>query len=380
MRFPDDVPTLTDGDVTLRAHRVQDVDAVVEQSADPTSIRWTTVPLGYTVDDARRFLTEVMPAGWQSGSELGFAIETTHPDGVRRYSGTVSLRDEGHRRAEIAFGAHPAIRGRGVMTAAVNLVLDWGFKTQDVETVLWWANRGNVASRRVAWKTGFTFGGTVRRWLDHRGEYPDAWVASLHRDDSREPKTRWLETPSLRGERVTVRALAERDVPRIVEGCGDPRTQHFLAFLPRPYGSSDALEYLVHNVEQASLGTGVGWAVADPDTDALLGIVGLLRLGQRQAEIGYWGHPDARGRGVITEAVGIVVRHAFTPAGEEGLSLDRVFLRAAPTNPASQQVARSNGFTEFGRARRSERLGDGSLVDMELFDLLRDEWELRATQ
>lgn len=374
MRFPDDVPTLTDGDVTLRAHRLHDAKAAVEQSADPTSIQWTTVPLAYTLDDGRAFVGDLMPDGWRSGRELGFAIETTHPDGRRRYSGTISLRDEGHRRAELAFGAHPAIRGRGVMTTAVNLILDWGFKARDLETVLWWANRGNVASRRVAWRTGFTFGGTVRRWLDHRGEYPDAWVASLHRDDSREPKTRWLPSPLLRSERVTVRALTEADAPRIVEGCSDARTQHFLPFLPKPYTVSDAHDYLVHNVEQASMGTGIGWAIADHDTDFLLGVVGLPRFGRQQAEVGYWAHPNARGRGVMTEAVALVVGHAFGREDGGGLGIDRLFLKAAATNPASKRVALANGFTECGRERSSEQLGDGSVVDIVVFDLLRDEW------
>ncbi|MGI8701934.1 MAG: GNAT family N-acetyltransferase [Nocardioidaceae bacterium] len=377
MRFPDDVPTLTDGDVTLRAHDPGDAPAVVEQCLDPVSIRWTTVPLGYTLADASEFLTSSIAGGWTSGREFTFAIETTHPGGDRRFSGTVSLRDEGHRRAELAFGAHPAVRGRGVMTTAVNLLLDWGFKTQDLETVIWWANRGNVGSRRVAWKTGFTFGGTVRRWLDHRGEYPDAWVASLHRDDSREPKTRWLETPQLHGERVTLRPLAEADAVRIVEGCGDQRTQHFLPFLPRPYTGGDALEYLVRNVEEASLGSGVSWAVADPNTDALLAVVGIPRLGRSGAEIGYWAHPDARSRGVVSDALATVVRHAFVGADAGGLDVERVFLKAAASNPASQQVARNNGFTECGRERGSERLGDGSAVDMLLFDLLREEWEIR---
>lgn len=374
MRFPEEVPTLTDGDVTLRAHRPDDAGAVVEQCTDPVSLRWTTVPLGYTHEHAAEFLTVSIPRGWESGSELAFAIETTHPGGEHRFGGTISLRDEGDRRAELAFGAHPAVRGRGVMTTAVNLLLDWGFASRDLEAVIWWANRGNAASRRVAWKTGFTFGGTVRRWLDHRGEYPDGWVASLHRDDSRVPKTRWLETSMLSGDQVTLRPLTAADVPRVVEGCGDARTQHFLPFLPRPYGAADAHEFLLHSVEQASLGLGVGWAVADARTDLLLAVVGVPRRGSYGAEIGYWAHPDARSRGVVSEAVDLVVRHAFRPEDEGGLGVERVFLKAATTNPASQQVARSNGFTEFGRERGAERLGDGSLVDMVLFDLLRSEW------
>ena len=41
--FPACVPELTDGVVRLRAHRVEDVDRIVEQCVDEESIRWTTV-------------------------------------------------------------------------------------------------------------------------------------------------------------------------------------------------------------------------------------------------------------------------------------------------------------------------------------------------
>jgi RimJ/RimL family protein N-acetyltransferase len=81
----------------------------------------------------------------------------------------------------------------------------------------------------------------------------------------------------------------------------------------------------------------------------------------------------------VTQAVGLVVRHAFIAIEDGGLGLDRVFLKAAASNPASQQVARNNGFTESGRERGSERLGDGTVDDMVVFDLLRDEWAARQT-
>jgi RimJ/RimL family protein N-acetyltransferase len=377
MKFPDDVPTLTTGDVTLRAHRLDDAQAVVEQSTDPTSIHWTTVPLSYSLDDARTFVGEIMPGGWESESEFGFAIETTHPDGERRFSGTLSLRDEGSRRAEIAFGAHPAIRGRGVMSTAVTMLLDWGFKSRDLETVIWLANRGNVASRRVAWKTGFTFGGTVRRWLDHRGEYPDAWVASLHRDDDREPKSRWIDTVRVAGQKVVLRSLREADVPSLVSGCSDPRSRQFLPFLPAPYTAEDARDWLVRNAESASMGVGVSWAMADPVTDQHLGNIGLPRIGRDEAEIGYWAHPDARGRGVTTEAVALLIRHAFLDIEDGGLGFRRLFLKAAGSNPASQHIARANHMTECGRERGAETLGDGTVDDLVVFDLLRDEWTAR---
>jgi len=265
------------------------------------------------------------------------------------------------------------------MSTAVSLLLDWGFQARDFETVIWWANHGNVASRRVAWKNGFTFGGTVRRWLDHRGEYPDAWVASLHRDDDRGPKTSWLETPVVRGDNVVLRPLREDDVPSIVAGVTDPRTRHFLSFLPDPFAAEDARAYLIRNVEQASMGTGVAWAMADPDTDRHLGNIGLPRMGRGEAEIGYWAHPDARGRGVTTEAVRLVIRHAFVDAEDGGYGLHRLFLKTATSNAASQHIARVNGMTEVGRERDGELLGDGATDDLVVFDLLRPEWAAERT-
>ncbi|MBA2773611.1 MAG: GNAT family N-acetyltransferase, partial [Nocardioidaceae bacterium] len=220
-------------------------------------------------------------------------------------------------------------------------------------------------------------GGTVRRWLDHRGEYPNAWVGALHRDDPREPTTDWLTPPRLVGERVALRPKRHADVPRIVEGCRDPQAQHWLSFLPSPYAEQDARDYLARIQLGQAEGSLLQWAVADPETNAIVGNVGFPRMQRGNAEVGYWTHPDARGRGVMTEAVSLAARHAFTPPADGGLGINRLFIKAAAGNVASQQVARANGFTEYGRERAAERLGDGSYTDMVLFDLLRDEWDGR---
>ena len=374
MAFPDGVPTLSRGDVTLRAHRPDDAEAVVEQCVDPVSVQWTTAPSPYTKAMADEFIGRSVPSMWDSGHENAFAIECTHPDGRRRFSGTVSLRHEGARRAEIAFGAHPAVRGRGVMSSAVAMLLDWGFAERGLETVLWLANDGNFASRRVAWRSGFTFGGTVRRWLDHRGEYPDAWVGALHRDDPRVPTCDWHDAPRITGERVVLRPLRDEDTPRIVEACSDERTAYWLGFLPSPYREGDAQDFLLRMRTAMAQGTQVQWAVADPSTDELIGNVGFPRMHGGNAEVGYWTHPTARGRRVMTEAVSLALGHAFGDRGGGGLGLQRVFARSAAENTASQQVARANGFVQTGVDRQSERLGDGSYADMVRFDLLRSEW------
>ena len=201
---PVTAPTLTDGPVTLRHPQESDVQGSWEQCQDPLSQQWTTVPIPYSHDDARDFMLGFVPGAWESDKEWGFVVEAEG-----RYAGHVALRNEGDRRAEIAYGSHPWVRGTGHMEHALRMLLDWGFREKDLATVIWLANVGNWASRRVAWKLGFTFEGTLRQWLPHRGELRDAWAGTLLVDDPREPQRRWIDDVGPRGTR---RAAAR--VPR----------------------------------------------------------------------------------------------------------------------------------------------------------------------
>jgi RimJ/RimL family protein N-acetyltransferase len=365
---------LTDGAVTLRAHDPADVDAVVEQCVDPVSRAWTTVPVPYTREQAVGFVTEVVPAAWARGSWV-FAVEAPDDDGTPRFCGTVELRDEGDGRAEIAYGAHPWARGRGIMTRALELLLSWGFEEVGLRTVIWWANRGNWASRRTAWRLGFTCDGTLERWLPQRGELLDAWVGVLHGDGDRSPRGAWLDVPRIEGERVVLRPYRDDDAPRIVQACSDERTAWWLATMPSPYTRAEAEKYLLDRVELPANGKGVGWAVADPETDAVVASVTLFDLEPgREAEVGFWTHPDVRGRGVMTEACGLAVRHGFTPASRGGLGLRRIVALAAVGNTASRRVIESNGFVRTGTERSGTELRDGSLTDTACYDLLVEEY------
>jgi RimJ/RimL family protein N-acetyltransferase len=375
VKFPADVPVLTDGVVTLRAHREGDVLPLLEQATDPVMVAWTTVPVPSSEDSSRHFATRIIPAAWESGEAWAFAVEVTDDAGTPRFCGTVELRERGDRRAEIAYGAHPWARGRGVMEQACRLLLDWGFRHKHLETVIWWANRGNWASRRLAWRLGFSLDGTVRRWLPQRGELLDAWVGALTVSDPREPRTPWLDVPAIHGRQVLLRGYREGDAGRVQQACSHDRTQYWLRDLPSPYTIDDARAYLESRREQLATGGGITWAIADPATDDLLGTISLFDLKPGfEAEIGYWSHPGARGRGVMTEACGLVARHAFVPADDGGLGLQRVTIQAGVENTASRRVIEANGFTLYGIERRGTRLRDGTLMDTACYDQLVGEW------
>lgn len=374
MSFPRDVPRLTDGVVALRAHCEGDVDGVLEQCRDPLSQAWTTVPVPYTLSDARRFVREVVPRSWTLGAEWAFAVEAVDDDGLARFAGTVSLRDEGEGRAEVAYGSHPWVRGRGVMTRAVELLLAWGFEQRGLASVVWWANQGNWASRRLAWRLGFGLDGSLRQWLPQRGRLLDAWVGVLRAEDPRVPRHPWTESPRIVGRRVVLRPHREDDLDRLVEGGSDRRTAAWLSTLPTPYTAEHARSFLRSREELRATGRGVPWAVADPHTDEQVGDIALFDLDPgRQAELGYWAHPSVRGRGVTSEACALAVRHAVLPSEDGGLGLRRVYAHAADGNDASRRVLAAAGFREVGRERSGYALRDGSLVDSICYDVLAAE-------
>src|SRR5690242_19366507 len=58
-----ELPTLSDGVVTLRPRRLEDADAVTAACQDPEIPRWTTVPSPYTREHAMEYLSQEDPDG-----------------------------------------------------------------------------------------------------------------------------------------------------------------------------------------------------------------------------------------------------------------------------------------------------------------------------
>jgi RimJ/RimL family protein N-acetyltransferase len=358
------VPTLTDGTVTLRAHREEDAAGVTEQSVDPTSIRWTTVPVPYTLDAGRDFVTRTMPDGWADGTAWGFAVEVQG-----RYAATVELRDEGGGRAEIAFGSAPWVRGTGAMERACRLLLAWGFSEHGIRTVVWHAHVGNWASRRLAWRLGFSFGGTLRGYVRHRGELVDAWSGTLLSTDERAPRSPWLETPTLTDGVVRLRAVRSEDTEQVVEAAGDERTQRWLGRMPSPYTPVEAAQWLEQVTEEAATGRTVTWAVTRGD-DVLRGVVNLFDIQPgNAAEVGFWAHPQARGGGLTTRATALALRHGFAT-----FDLVRIQGHAAVGNLASRHVLEASGLREAGIARLGTFIRPEGRVDAVKYDVLVEEW------
>ncbi len=75
------------------------------------------------------------------------------------------------------------LRGKGIMTEAVALAADYIFKSRHVNRVQIAADPENVASCKVAIKSGFTYEGTLRSALIMNGKTQDIKLFSLLRSE-----------------------------------------------------------------------------------------------------------------------------------------------------------------------------------------------------
>jgi RimJ/RimL family protein N-acetyltransferase len=367
---------LTDGAVTLRAHTADDVEPAYRMCQDPVMQQWTTIPVPYLHEHAVGYLTEVIPAGWRDNTMWAWAIEY---DG--QYAGTIDLRDGEGGVGEVGFAVGPDVRGKGVMTTALKLVVRYAFDSLGWERVIWRAFVGNYASRRVAWKVGFRGLVTIPGGGRSRGERKDEWVASVGKDDELAPNRPWWTIPVLEGGGIRLRELRVYDAQRVMEACADERTQRWLTGMPSPYLLEDAKAFIESRADAAAAGDAVPWAIADAVTDELLGNISIFGMTHRMdrtiGEIGYWMHPDARGRKVMSTAVELALAHAFRPIEDGGLGRRRLVLKCADANTASAHVAEVNGFTRVGTERRADPRRDGSYDDLVTYDLLAEEYAAR---
>ena len=111
----------------------------------------------------------------KDGSKIGFICHFTlnHPAG---------------KLLEIGYSLAPTERGKGYCTEAVRIMLDYLFLSKDVARVQACTDLRNLASQKVLEKAGFKKEGTMRKYLFIRGEWRDACLYSILREEWKEPK------------------------------------------------------------------------------------------------------------------------------------------------------------------------------------------------
>ena len=187
MSEPLPIPVLTGALVTLRPHREDDLEPVLERCLDPDTRRFTTIPLEYSREMAEEYLAGLLEP---SAAAISWAIEVEG-----RYAGTIDLRrrDVDAGAGDLGYVTHPAFRGRGVMTDAVRVVVRHAFEGLGWQTVRWQAHAENWGSAKAVWRVGFPVPTFVPDLLVERGQLVDGWISTLHAPAPSTPVAPWDE-------------------------------------------------------------------------------------------------------------------------------------------------------------------------------------------
>ncbi|NUT26637.1 MAG: GNAT family N-acetyltransferase [Streptomyces sp.] len=170
---------------------------------------------------------------------------------------------------------------------------------------------------------------------------------------------------SISTERLVLRPLDEDDVPALAEMMNDEQVTAWTS-APQPYGEADSREWITRLAPaERSEGRGIVFAVSEFLTQRLVGIVHLQNTNWRvrSSEIAYVIAPWARGEGYASEAALATAHWLF-----HDQKFERLELRTAADNTASQQVAQKIGCISEGVLRNAwiarTRTGSGEWTDV----------------
>jgi len=168
-------------EVRIRRYALGDAAAIFEAARESMTELQPWMPWchsGYSIADSISWLQTHVPA-FDAGASFEFAIESA--DG--RYLGGCGLNqlDTINNRANLGYWVRSSATRRGVASAAVHALRAWAFARTNLIRLEIVIAAGNLASHRVATKTGAVREGTLHRRLLLYGTAHDATMFSFTR-------------------------------------------------------------------------------------------------------------------------------------------------------------------------------------------------------
>jgi ribosomal-protein-alanine N-acetyltransferase len=188
--------------------------------------------------------------------------------------------------------------------------------------------------------------------------------------------------PVLKGRRVTLRPLTVNDFGQWHEV--RTRSNDWLVrWEPRrPPGAPDVVESRAAFAarcrardRERQLGAGFGFGIFDgPRFCGEINVNNVQRGPFQNAYVGYWVDEACAGRGLVPEALVVVLRHAF-----EDLALHRMQIAIIPRNTASRRVVEKLAIRDEGTAVRYLEI-NGVWEDHIRYAITAEEWKDRRAE
>lgn len=172
------------------------------------------------------------------------------------------------------------------------------------------------------------------------------------------------------GRIVSLRQPVRGDVEELLSLVSASRSLH----RPWVYPPSDERAFHAY-VDRASSERFLGCLICLRQTGAIIGVANLSEVVRgifQSAYLGFYGHADYAGRGLMREGLLLLLRHAFRV-----MRLHRIEANVQPGNARSLTLVRSLGFRREGFSPKYLKIG-GRWRDHQRWALLAEGYEPRA--
>ena len=171
--------------VKMRPLEKQDSAPIFELARAPEIAENTFVPHPYTAQDAESFVERALEQR-RLGEAYVFAIIDRTTD---EFAGLMGIHPEAeHKRAFVGYWIGKPFWGRGLATAALRLLIQYGFEELNLNRIEAEHFHHNPASGRVMQKANMSYEGTRRQALIHRDQVKDLMMYAILRDEYQNAK------------------------------------------------------------------------------------------------------------------------------------------------------------------------------------------------
>jgi ribosomal-protein-alanine N-acetyltransferase len=172
--------------------------------------------------------------------------------------------------------------------------------------------------------------------------------------------------PEMETERLTLRQLHWDDVQEVYYLRAHPEVMKYIG-IPLASSIADANEYIEKVMTLMAKKEGIWWAISIKGYPKLVGVIAYRSFLKEhyRGELSYAMHPDLQGRGLMQEALALILDYGFNKIG-----LHSVEANVDKENAASIRLLERNNFVKEAHFKENYYF-DSKFIDSVIYSLIK---------
>jgi ribosomal-protein-alanine N-acetyltransferase len=170
-------PNLETNRLKLRRLKSEDVSEILALRSNPEIMKFIPRPLITTKEEALEFISG-MDTNINNNSVINWAITTKEEDSLIGMIGFYRMKPENYR-AEVGYILSAKYHGQGIITEALQRVVQFGFEEMKLNSIEAVIDPENYGSEKVVLKNNFVKEGHFKEHAFFEGKFLDSVFYSL---------------------------------------------------------------------------------------------------------------------------------------------------------------------------------------------------------